>query len=191
MQQPPPEGADGAGSERRSDAQKIGASAANRLHSEVDARKGTAATEAKLVSSAMQRAAGELDEGAPQWIRSAFQQGADQIQRFAQTLEQRDSREILREVQSFARERPGIFLGACAAAGFAAARLLKAGAEQESREQFGQTGTYGESQSVDQGQPWGGGERTGGFGESPPQTTGNPAVEKLDRTEPSPRGEFV
>ena len=191
MQQPPPQGADGAGSELRSDAQKIGSSAANRLHSEVDARKGTAATQAKSVSSAMQRAAGELDEGAPQWIRSAFQQGADQIQRFAQTLEQRDSREILREVQSFARERPGIFLGACAAAGFAAARLLKAGAEQESREQLGQSGPFGESQSVDQGQPWGGGEQTDQSGQSPPHTMRNYAVENLDRTEPSSRGEFV
>src|SRR5918998_4354733 len=127
MQQSPPQqppmqpqnsGAGGAAGELRSDAQQIGSKAADRLHSEVDARKDSAATQAKSVSTAIQSAAGQLDDNAPAWLRSAFQQGADQIQRFAETLEQKDSRQILNEVQSFARERPALFLGACAAAGF-------------------------------------------------------------------------
>ena len=121
-----------AASELRDDAKQLGSTAANRLHSEVDARKGTAADQAKSVSSALERTAGELDEGAPEWLKSAFRQGAQQIQRFADTIEQKDSRQILGEVQSFARERPGTFLAACAAAGFAAARILKAGSEQQS-----------------------------------------------------------
>lgn len=135
MQQPPSQDAGGVGSELRSDARQLSSSAADRLHSEADARKGAAAAQAKSVSSAMERAAGELDGDSPQWLRSAFQQGADQIQRFAETLEQKDSRQILGDVQNFARERPAMFLGACAAAGFAAARLLKAGAKQDSMQQ--------------------------------------------------------
>jgi hypothetical protein len=119
----------GAASEIRSDAQQIGSTAANRVHSEVDARKGTAAQQARSVSSAIQRTAGELDESVPAWLKSTFQQGAEQIQRFADTLEQRDSRELVREVETFARNRPGAFLLACAGAGFAAARLFKAGNE--------------------------------------------------------------
>jgi hypothetical protein len=156
MQQPPTQqhqtpGASGTAEELRSDAQQIGSKAAERLHSEVDARKGDAATQAKSVSNAIQSAAGQLDDGAPAWLRSAFQQGADQIQRFAETLEQKDSRQILDEVQSFARQRPGLFLGACVAAGFAASRLFKAGGEQDSSRQFGNT-------QADQSQPWGSGE---------------------------------
>ena len=147
MQQPPIEGA---GSELRSDAKQLGSTAANRLHSEVDARKGTAASQAKSVSDAIHNAAGQLDQGAPAWLKSAFQQGADQIQRFAETLEQKDSRQILGEFQSFARERPGVFLGACAAAGFAAARIFKAGGEQQDR--------FADSQG-EQSEPWGSGER--------------------------------
>src|SRR5918998_810666 len=167
MQQSPPQqppmqpqnsGAGGAAGELRSDAQQIGSKAPDRLHSEVDARKGTAATQVKSVSKAIQNAAGQLDDGAPAWLRSAFQQAADQFQRFAETLEQKDSRQILDEMQSFARQRPGFFLGACAAAGFAASRVVKAGGERQASQQFG-------GSASDRSQPWGDGE-TDGFTQS-------------------------
>ena len=127
METPSSEGS-GTRSELSGDVQQLGSSAANRLHSEVDARKGGAATQARSLSSAIERAGSELDDGAPQWLRSAFQQGATQIQRFADTLEQKDSREILSDVQNLARNNPGTFLAGCAALGFAAARVFKAGA---------------------------------------------------------------
>jgi ElaB/YqjD/DUF883 family membrane-anchored ribosome-binding protein len=129
MQQPPSEGQSGTVEELRSDAKHIGSSAANFLHSEADARKGVVADQARSTSSAIQRVASELEEGAPTWLKSIFQQGGDQIQRLADTLEQKDTKQIADEVQSFARERPGMFLGACAVAGFAAARIFKAGAD--------------------------------------------------------------
>ena len=129
MQQPPTEDPGAVGSELRADAQHMGTSAANFLHGEADTRKGAAAEQARSASSAIQRVVGELDEGAPAWLKATFQQSADQIQKFADALEQKDSRQLLNEVQTFARERPGAFLGACAAAGFAAARIFKAGAD--------------------------------------------------------------
>ena len=132
MQQPVTDGITGTVDELRSDAKHIGSSAANFLHSEADARKGAVAEQARTASSAMQRAASEIEDGAPAWLKSTFQQGAEQIQRLADALEQKDTRQIVQEVQSFARERPGMFLGACAAAGFAAARIFKAGAEGSS-----------------------------------------------------------
>jgi hypothetical protein len=121
----------GAG-ELKSDAQQLGSSAANRLHSEVDARKGQAVDQVKSVSSAVQNAAGQLGEESPQWLKSALRSAGEQIQRLADTIEHKDSRELLSDVQGFARNNPGTFLAACAATGFAAARILKAGAEQPS-----------------------------------------------------------
>jgi len=115
--------------ELKDDAKQLGQSAINRVHSEVDARKGTAVTQAKSVSSAIERAADGLDESAPAWLKSAFQQGAKQVQRFADTIEQKDSRQLIEQVNSFARNSPGTFLAGFAVAGFAAARVLKAGAE--------------------------------------------------------------
>ncbi|HEX8192147.1 MAG TPA: hypothetical protein VF552_04540 [Allosphingosinicella sp.] len=133
MQQPPNQSGSNAstGSELRSDAEQLGSTAANRIHSEVDARKGDAVSQAQSVSSAISQAADGLDDGAPEWLKSAFRQGAQQIQRFADTIEQKDSREILSDAQSFARNNPGTFLAACAAVGFAAARVLKAGGAQQ------------------------------------------------------------
>ena len=118
-----------AGGELRSDAQQLGESAVNRLHSEVDARKGQAVDQVKSVSSAIQNAAGELGEDSPQWLKSALRGAGEQIQRVADSLEHKDSRQLLGDVQGFARNNPGTFLAACAAAGFAAARILKAGGE--------------------------------------------------------------
>jgi hypothetical protein len=190
MQQPLSQGAGGAAGELRSDAQQLTFKAANRIHSEVDARKGNAAEHAKSVSDAIQTAAGQLDESAPTWLKSAFQQGADQIQRFADTIEQKDSREILNEVQNFARERPALFLGACAAAGFAAARILKAGGQEQASQQFGQTNRTHEDQT------WGDSEGVLGnqskhsaqqFGEQ----NDDPASARQTVTPASPRGEFV
>jgi hypothetical protein len=122
------DGESGLSEEMRSDAKHLGTSAANRIHSELDARKGTAAQQAKSLSSAVQYASQQLDADAPQWLRSAFQQGADQVRRFADTLETKDSRQMLSEIQAMARDNPGMFLAASAALGFAAARIFKAGA---------------------------------------------------------------
>ena len=138
MQQPSSTGGGATSTELRSDAKQLGDSAANRIHSEVDARKDTAVGQAKSVSTALDRAVGEMDQNTPDWLKSAFRQGAQKIQTFAGTIEQKDSRELLRDAQDFARNNPGTFLAACAAAGFAAARILKAGGEQQGGEQRAQ-----------------------------------------------------
>ncbi|WP_324808763.1 hypothetical protein SH584_04100 [Sphingomonas sp. LY29] len=129
------------GSELLDDAKGVGTSAVNRLHSEVDARKSDAATQVKSVSSAIEKARDGLDTNAPAWLKSAFDQGAQQVQRFADTLEQKDSRQLVNEVSDFARGSPGTFLAACAAAGFAAARIFKAGGSENSPSQLGPVGT--------------------------------------------------
>lgn len=156
-------------SELKSDAQALGSKAANRVHGEVDARKGAAVAQAQSVSSAIRQTADGLDEQAPQWLKSALTQGAQQIQRFADSIEQKDSRQLMREAQDFARNNPGTFLAACAAAGFAAARIFKAGAEQNGGQQFSGGSDFGVGDRFmqgssggspfDQSQPWGSGER--------------------------------
>lgn len=117
--------------ELRSDASTITDSAKQRLQSEVDARKGTAAEQAKSISSALDTAAGELKDS-PDWLQSMFRKGAQTVQQFADSIDQKDSRQLTRDVQQMARTNPATFLGACALAGFAAARVLKAGTESSS-----------------------------------------------------------
>ena len=164
--QSPSETAGETGSDVRSDAQQLTSSAANRIHGELDARKGTAATQAKSVSKAIDRAGGELDDSAPEWLRSAFRKGAQQVQRFADTLENKDSRQIVDDVRTFARDNPGTFLAGCAAAGFAAARIFKAGADDSTSQS---SAAYPPESRVDE----------------PTMASPRP------QPQPSPRGEFV
>lgn len=136
--------------ELRGDAQTVTDTAKQRLFAETDARKGTAAEQAKSLSSALESAAGELSQS-PDWLRSAFQKGAQSLQRFADTIEQKDSRQLTRDVQQLARQHPGTFLAGCAAAGFAAARVLKAGVEETGGSGAGgQYGSAGQSGSAGQ-----------------------------------------
>jgi ElaB/YqjD/DUF883 family membrane-anchored ribosome-binding protein len=168
MQQPPDQDG-GAGSELRANAQQLGSTAASRLHSEVDARKETAVNQAQSVSAAIGQAAEGLGEDTPDWLKSAFRQGAQQIQRLADTIEQKDSRQLMSDAQSFARNNPGTFLAACAAVGFAAARVLKAGAEQQRSGQTGQTGQTRQNAETGQyggSQGYGAGQASAGQGQT-------------------------
>ncbi|HYZ38476.1 MAG TPA: hypothetical protein VE673_17470 [Pseudonocardiaceae bacterium] len=58
-----------------------------------------------------------------EWTR----QGADQLHQFASWLHDREPGELVEEVRSFARRRPGVFLLGAALAGVAVGRLTGAG----------------------------------------------------------------
>ena len=58
------------------------------------------------------------------------------MQRFAETIERKDARQLTRDVEQLARDNPGTFLAGCALAGFAAARVLKAGIEDTSAHEY-------------------------------------------------------
>jgi hypothetical protein len=125
--QPPPEQSGDLRNELRDDAQKLTSSATERLHSEAEQRKGPAVEQARSVASALDRAAQDLGGGqSPAWLKSLFEQGAAQIQRLADTVEQKDSRELIDDIRQMARTNPTTFLATCAAAGFAASRIFRA-----------------------------------------------------------------
>jgi hypothetical protein len=122
-------GPGGVGNELKQDAGRLGGAAADRLSSEAEAHKGEIASQARSVSGALQKAAGELGGGdSPDWLRSSLRQGADTLQRLADSIEHKNPRELLDDLNALGRDHPGAFLGACAVAGFAAARVFKAGA---------------------------------------------------------------
>lgn len=121
----------GIGQELRSDAGNLTETAKNRAFEEVDTRKSAATQQVKSVASALDQAAGGLDDS-PEWLRSAFRSGSQALQRFADSVETSDARQLGSQVQQFARSNPATFIGACAAAGFIASRVLKAGSHPSS-----------------------------------------------------------
>lgn len=116
--------------ELREDTGRVTSAAAERLHSEADSRKSQVSDQARAVSSALGNAADGLGADTPSWVKSALEQGAKSIEQLAETVEGKDSRELVGDVQQFARQRPGSFLAGCALLGFAASRVFKAGGNQ-------------------------------------------------------------
>lgn len=117
-----------AASSMKKDGAELADKATERLAGEADARKGQVATGVKQVSSALDAAQSELEgKDAPAWVTNGLKTVATSVADFADKLENKDSEELLDEVRSFAQARPALFLGTCAAAGFAAARVFTAG----------------------------------------------------------------
>lgn len=122
------EGAGGDTQSLKQEAAALKDKATDRLAQEADSRKEQVAGGIKQVSSALESAASDLDGGeSPDWLKQGFAKVASSVNSLASELESSDSRELTRKVQDFARRSPGTFLGACAAAGFAAARVFTAG----------------------------------------------------------------
>src|SRR3546814_5090065 len=60
-------------------------------------------------------------------VRSLVRQTAGTVQNLADKLDNKSAGELTEEIRRFGRQQPAMFLAASAAAGFAAARLLRAG----------------------------------------------------------------
>jgi len=146
------------------DASRLGSSAKERATAEAETRKQQVTQTARSTSSALGRAADQLDQddSVPGWLSTAFRQTASGIERLAGNLEGRSPEQMAGDVTRFARESPVPFLAASAAAGFAAARFLRAGAdykhEQARNPQGGAGGSAGSSY---------GGNTLGGTGTAP------------------------
>jgi len=81
---------------------------------------------------------GRPDEAGP--IKDYARQAADQIGRLAERTQSRGLDGLIQELQSFGRNRPGTFLAGAAAAGFVAARMMRAGAIQQAARPSGTDG---------------------------------------------------
>jgi len=119
--------------ELKHDAGRLKDSLGARARQEAESRKGQAAQVAGSASSALETAADSLRENpdAPDWMASALQQAARKIESLASQVDGRSVDQLSHDVSEFARRNPGTFLAASAAAGFAAARVLRAGADKK------------------------------------------------------------
>ena len=107
------------------DAAHLGESLKGRAAQKAETGKDAALGIAGSASGALGAAADDLRDNpdAPEWMAKGLQQVARQIDRVAGDLQGRSLEDMTREAARFARENPGTFLAAAAAAGFAAARL--------------------------------------------------------------------
>ena len=99
-------------------------SAKDKLEDAVTQRKSLGADYIGSIAQATGRAANEFDQDVPQ-AAQYIRQASEQIQGFADTVRERGVRELVGEVQDFARRQPTLFFGGAVVLGFAALRFLK------------------------------------------------------------------
>ena len=105
-------------------AKDMAADATGRVTSAMNEQKTAGADYLGTIASAVQRAAGEFENDVPQ-AAQYIRQAAGQIETVANAVRQRDMRELVGEVQEFARRQPTLFFGGAVILGFAALRFFK------------------------------------------------------------------
>lgn len=103
-----------------------------RLVSTADSQKAGIADRLDEVADSLNRSS-EQFAGKQDWIAGAIARGGSELGTLASSLRDADVAELLREVQSFARRQPGLFIGASLVVGFALARFGKIVASDISR----------------------------------------------------------
>ncbi|MEE4199312.1 hypothetical protein [Erythrobacter sp.] len=118
--------------EIKQDAEALKDSAKQQAELQAERGRDKAVGAANSASSAIDTAADELrkDEDAPDWMAQMLSSAARQIQQVASELDGKSPQQMLASTQQFGRSNPATFLAASAAAGFAAGRFLRVGAEQ-------------------------------------------------------------
>src|SRR5512139_1850181 len=99
-------------------------SAKDKVEAQVTQRKSIGADYIASIAQATGRAANEFEADVPQ-AAHYIRQASEQIQSVADTVRERHVRELVGEVQDFARRQPTLFFGGAVVLGFAALRFLK------------------------------------------------------------------
>jgi hypothetical protein len=115
-------------------AQNYASDASEKVASAMREQKSAGADYINGIAQAVHRAAGEFDREIPQ-ASQYIHKAAEQMESLAETVRQRDPRELMGEVQDFARRQPTLFFGGAMLLGFAALRFLKS-AEPQGSDRF-------------------------------------------------------
>lgn len=118
-------------------AKDLASNAAVQLQDALRQQRATGADYIGSLAAATDRAAGEFETALPQ-AALYIHQASEQIQSVADVVRERDMREIVGEVETFARRQPGLFFGGAVILGFAALRFLKSSSSNTASNVFQQ-----------------------------------------------------
>lgn len=117
--------------------------AGDRARSRLDSQKSRAARSLRAVAAALRDSGEQLrqkDEGA---VAPVVESVADGVDRLSNFLNSRNVDDMMHDVQSFARRRPELFLGAFFTLGVLAARFLKSGQRESGTDRYGYSYVHG------------------------------------------------
>jgi hypothetical protein len=137
-----------AGEQTKKVASEAGTQAKNLLHTVGDEVRSQASTQQSRVAQSLRSVGDELSQMAQNSDSSGaaskvVNTASDRVQSVAQWLEDREPGDLLDEVKSFARRRPGLFIGIAAGVGILAGRVTRAvtdHGDDSSSSSYGRTG---------------------------------------------------
>lgn len=109
--------------------------------SQAASQKDRAAEQLSGIASAFGQVSQQLRQSDQGTVANYADMAADQITHFSEQLRQKDVRELMGDVERFARRQPAMFLGGAFALGLLGARFLKSSSPDMETNQFtGRTG---------------------------------------------------
>ena len=130
----------------------------------LEGQKAAGTERVKSISDALRRAAGELEHDIPP-AATYIKRAADEIDHMADAVKRRDVRQIVGDVQDFAKRQPAAFLGAAVLGGFALVRLLKTPTTSHESASYEPAGSASGRALMPVGSLQGGRTTTGGAGD--------------------------
>jgi vacuolar-type H+-ATPase subunit H len=131
-------------------AKELASNAEEKLHDRAEEQKTAGAERVSSIADAIRRAADAMGSELPQ-ATSYVRRAATELETFSHSVRRRDVRELVRNVQDFARRNPTLFVGASVVAGIALVRFLKTSSqgspENGGNERQGTMAGRGESSS--------------------------------------------
>lgn len=112
-------------------ASKVADQAKSTVSTRLTERTTKSATELSELADALRNTSRRLDGNV---VAPLIERSANQIERVAKALDHADLKQVVQNVESFARREPLLFLGAAFTAGMLAARFLKSGSPSVSSE---------------------------------------------------------
>lgn len=114
-------------------ARQLASSAQSTARQRLERGRHDAATTLGSVASTLLNSGTQLRDEDQPMAGEYVEQAARQIERVANYVQNADLREIVSEVEDFARRRPAVFIGSAFAVGLLAARFLKSSREAQYR----------------------------------------------------------
>jgi hypothetical protein len=112
-----------------------------RATAQLSTQKDRATDGLGTVAQAVRQSTQHLRENKQDAVAQYVEKAADQIDRFATQLRDRDIGELVNEVQRFARKQPALFVGSAFALGVLGARFLKSSSDSHSYRNAGLAST--------------------------------------------------
>ncbi|NVJ00914.1 hypothetical protein HV824_22740 [Myxococcus sp. AM009] len=116
-------GTSGLGQAGKEQAKQLGSAAKERVYHQVESRRGDVAKGMRGLVSTLE---GISDKDEAKMARPLLGRAAGLLRRTSERLESETTEELLADAQTQVRERPGLFIAGCVAAGFVLGRLIKA-----------------------------------------------------------------